>query len=256
MTLKHTQDYSNNFYFQVPLPISGHTLIKIEADCTATSTLDHSKTVQQTVSAVTNNSGAVFSDNSVTPLLTTHVFYQHPANLILSSAQSTENSCKSQATSPVICLTPPPENMPLQADEENSLTVQDASNQTETHMLEEEESIRTDTSSEDVKSPKDVMDVKKIEELASISTPVPEIVESNEEQTKNKTLERDEDVKMANKPDISGLELLSNSIVEYESCRKLSTDIKYEEPENEVKNNHEQGEDVLKGISIIFGPSS
>lgn len=225
-------------------------MIKIEADCTATSTLDHSKTVQQTVSTVSNNNGAVFTDNSVTPLLTTHVFYQHPANLILSSTQSTETTCKSQATSPVTCLTPPPEITPIPAEEENSLTVQDASNQTETHMLEEEELVKMDIPLDmDVKSPlKQSIDVKKVTDLIRIPTPVPEPVETDVEKSEDV---EDEDVKMESKPDISGLELLSNSIVEYESCRKLSTDIpiKYEENEKEVKSKRENGDDVLKAIA-------
>lgn len=116
------------------------------------------------------------------------MFYQHPANLILSSTQSTETSCKSQATSPVTCLTPPPETAPP----EEEIGVQDASNQTD--CLEEEE----------IKSPKP----EKKEEIH-------EVPEQKE-----------------NKPDISGLELLSNSIVEFE---KMDVPIKYEEQPKETE---------------------
>lgn len=208
---------------KVPLPISGHTLIKIEADCTATSTLD-SKAVQQTVSTVSSNSGTVFTENSA-PLLTTHVIYQHPANLIFS--QSTETSCKSQATSPVT-LTPPPEIAPVEFEEE-SLT-QDASNQTE--IIEEPPKVE--------ETPKPIIEVKKTSELVRIPTPVPEVVNDIEN-----------DVKIYNKPDISGLELLSNSIVEYEICRKLSTElpVKYEAKEETEEEIEEQGDEVLQGIA-------
>lgn len=227
--------------------MSGHTLIKIEADCTATSTLDHSKAVQQTVSTVSSNSGTVYTDNSVTPLLTTHVFYQHPANLILSSTQSTEMTCKSQATSPVTCLTPPPEFIPLPEEEENSLSVQDASNQTESHILEDEELSKLETLSTEM------LPTKTQIEVIRICTPVPEIIENNTNQQEITQCTEDEaEIKIENKPDISGLELLSNSIVEYESCRKLSTDIpiKYEEKErNEVKNEEEHSNDVLDRIA-------
>lgn len=211
------------------MPISGHTLIKIEADCTATSTLDHSKAVQQTVSTVSTNSGAVYTDNSVTPLLTTHVFYQHPGNLILSSTQS-ETTCKSQATSPVTCLTPPPETTQdsIIEEENNSLTlVQDASNQTEIIEDETKSDIQTEDNTVIEKVPK--IEARKEEIVKSL---VPDTPQTTEQDSNVLEEERLTEVIKESKPDISGLELLSNSIVEYESNRKLPEVIKVEKDHN------------------------
>lgn len=75
----------------------------------------------------------------------------------------------------------------------------------------EEEKIENDAAS------KPLIEVKKTSELLQINTQVPD---SNNE---------------AAKPDISGLELLSNSIVEYENCRSKS-EVKYEDDNGDVLN--------------------
>lgn len=271
---QHTQTHSTRLVAvttdtkrKVPLPLPAHTLIKIEADCTATSTLDQTKAVQQTVSTVSSNTGTVFTDPSVTPLVTTHVFYQHPTNLILSQAPSAETPCKSQATSPVTCLTPPPE-VPPAHEEENTLSVQDASNQTDTNIFVEEEQLIvapevTETSSPPLpKTPlKSDLEGPVVEQITSVPEPTPVSAEVYEKEPKSEEITKHVEAAVetniaSNKPDISGLELLSNSIVEFENSRQSAetTPIKYE-PQHELKNErHEDciiatGDDVLKGIA-------
>lgn len=118
------------------------TFIKIEAD---SATLEQGKTTLQTVGTMTGGSPVISTgipDQSIAPLVTTtHVIYQHhpPTNLIVSQQTSTtETICRSQATSPVACLTPPPENQNSNDSRGNFLQgVQDASNQTEPSVEEE-----------------------------------------------------------------------------------------------------------------------
>ncbi|RZC35942.1 winged eye, partial [Asbolus verrucosus] len=249
---QHTQTHSTRLVAvttdnkrKIPLPIPATTLIKIETDATS---LDQTKTLQA-VSTIASNTGTVFTDQSMTPLVTTHVIYQHPTNLILSQPTTSETICRSQATSPVTCLTPPPESTQIQ--EEEPLAVQDASNQTDTPICSEDDN--TTLTVTDVVA--DVR-IKHLEETepkteesdgsASI-TLVPESIQSKlKEPDQVQEISTQVDAKEENlaiskqteekaKPDISGLELLSNSIVEFEIGR------------NNVKN--ERKDDVLTGIA-------
>lgn len=187
----HTQTHSTRLLAltttdakrKLPLPIPTTTFIKIETDA---ATLDQNKALQA-VSAIASNTGTVFTDQNMAPLVTTHVIYQHPTNLILSQPQS-EAVCRSQATSPVACLTPPPEVVSGSLPDEENPGVQDASNQTDTP---EEDSLTQ----------------------SHLAEPFQELFE------KNPSPHIEEDP--LPKPDLSGLELLSNSIVEFENCRKL-----------------------------------
>lgn len=300
----------------VPLPLPlAHTLIKIEADCTATTaTLDHaSKTV-----AFTSSEPVIQPALPPAPppgLVTTHVFYQHPtANLILSQAPPTSVTVtapsvietpicsslnlKNQGTSPVACLTPPPEN----------LSVQDAGNQTESHILDDHHSVHepdvgeteypivdnsadindtadaivshiednivstsTNEPQEDVKSvpernfemsPKTTTDSNSIDSTQTINSvcvtpPSPTVIHHMKPETPIIEIKP-----LINKPDISGLELLSNSIVEFEKSRNNSsvetTPIKFEPreemttpPNSPVSNriSSEHGDEVLNRIA-------
>ncbi|XP_044731494.1 protein winged eye isoform X2 [Chrysoperla carnea] len=154
---QHTQTHStrlvalttDNNNKRKPISLPSHTLIKIESDCTP-SDQQTTKTLQtlQSTMAATNtgcNATTMFTDQSITPLLTTHVFYQHPTNLIQIAPQASvqptvEAVCRSQATSPVACLTPPPETSMQEADDSTCLPgVQDASNQTDTPICSEDD---------------------------------------------------------------------------------------------------------------------
>ncbi|XP_022916406.1 golgin subfamily A member 6-like protein 22 isoform X2 [Onthophagus taurus] len=161
---QHTQTHSTRLVAvttdskrKIPLPLPATTLIKIETDAT----VDHTKTLQA-VSTVATNTATVFTDQTaVQPLLAAHLIYQHPTtNLILSQTPTTTTtvqptlettSCRSQATSPVTCLTPPPENTQhqlthhqnqQQEHEEETTQVQDASNQTDTVEDEIDECVK------------------------------------------------------------------------------------------------------------------
>lgn len=215
---------------KIPLPST--TLIKIEADA---STLDQSKTI----SSMSSSAGTVFTDQNMAPLLTTHVIYQHPPNLILSQPAPIETSCKSQATSPVPCLTPPPE-ISRQA-EEPPLAV-DASNQTDSPICSEDDTtLQTipEVNPESANTPKYQEEIIQKEMVQTDKIHQLELVpEQNQLHTEFEPLdepvnlvmtaqkeERVEEPKVVEKessePDLSGLELLSNSIVEFESCRSL-----------------------------------
>ncbi|KAJ8923133.1 hypothetical protein NQ315_001686 [Exocentrus adspersus] len=236
---QHTQTHSTRLVAvttdtkrKIPMPIPATTLIKIETDAT----LDQTKTLQA-VSTIASNTGTVFTDQNMTPLVTTHVIYQHPTNLILSQTPSAETSCRSQATSPVACLTPPPET---QTHEEETSTVQDASNQTDTPFCSEDDNT-THTISDIGHETKNKLEEKLLEtpqDYSYTKTPVPEmevdqeppqpleqesLVDSSipmEEDVEQEVVKStDEETLLQQKPDISGLELLSNSIVEFESCR-------------------------------------
>ncbi|XP_044760719.1 protein winged eye isoform X2 [Coccinella septempunctata] len=217
---------------KIPLPAT--TLIKIEADA---STLDQSKTI----SSMSSASGAVFSDPNLAPLVTTHVIYQHPPNLILSQPQPVETSCKSQVTSPLPCLTPPPE---ITSQVEDPPLAVDASNQTETPICSEDdntlqtlpevnpESAHTPSEYQEEENQKEMIGTDNTvqDEQNPVLREVQNVLETNEEPENlvlaDKRAEREqpkveEPEKETTKPDLSGLELLSNSIVEFESCRSV-----------------------------------
>lgn len=257
---QHTQTHSTRLVAvttdakrKIPMPIPATTLIKIETDAT----LDQTKTLQS-VSAVPNNSAAVFADQNLAPLVTTHVIYQHPTNLILSqnpSNTTTEptSSCRSQATSPVACLTPPPDS---QIQEEETSTVQDASNQTDTPICSEDDTttqtladiidLKVKSEQEFNKPLHEFVEEKELEikdgerliitdETVTQTTILPEQEEFvatntvatttvNEEPESTTTDINEQERKVFQNPDLSGLELLSNSIVEFESCRNTNDD--------------------------------
>ncbi|KAJ3646267.1 hypothetical protein Zmor_023861 [Zophobas morio] len=244
---QHTQTHSTRLVAvttdnkrKIPLPIPTTTLIKIETDAT---TLDQTKTLQA-VSTIASNTGTVFTDPNMTPLVTTHVIYQHPTNLILSQPTPSETICRSQATSPVTCLTPPPETIPI--NEEEPLAVQDASNQTETPICSEDDNTNLipiedvadiRVKQQDLPEPK----LEQPESSASITVvpdPIQEVKPKEPEQVQEVSTQMEEiqnchkDTELVvvtqhndntSKPDISGLELLSNSIVEFENGRNHVT---------------------------------
>lgn len=244
---------------KIPLPIPATTLIKIETDAT---TLDQTKTLQA-VSTIGSNTGTVFTDPNMTPLVTTHVIYQHPTNLILSQPPTAETPCRSQATSPVACLTPPPDNLPL--SEEESLGVQDASNQTDIPICSEDDSTihtlpdvgadlkskfaeeepKLEAPEKEISTPvviKPMEMQKPVEMVEPAVAEVPKVVTETVPETAGEP-EYPSD-SPPTKPDLSGLELLSNSIVEFENCRKSS--------EQSVKletKNGEHGDEVLTRIA-------
>lgn len=239
---QHTQTHSTRLVAvttdtkrKMPLPAT--TLIKIETDAT----LDQTKTLQA-VSTMASNTGTVFTDQNMGPLVTTHVIYQHPTNLILSQTPTGEAACRSQATSPVACLTPPPES---QIHEEEPSSVQDASNQTDTPFCSEDDNtthtipeLPVEARSKLEYIPEKVV-VETPQECSDAKTPVPEMMEVVEEPSKPEEAETEvqsttlpmeeepepeisssvDETASPQKPDLSGLELLSNSIVEFENCR-------------------------------------
>lgn len=249
---QHTQTHSTRLVAvttdgkrKIPMPIPAATLIKIETDAT----MDQTKTLQA-VNAIPSNSGTVFTDQSLTPLLTTHVIYQHPTNLILSQNQTNPAEptalCRSQATSPVACLTPPPD---IQAQEEETSTVQDASNQTDTPICSEDDTTTqtlADVVESKIKSEQELekpvqenieerdldtkeeerSDITTTETLKTIVT-IPEQEECTEsavEAVPDTPVEQisEQEPEVVQNPDLSGLELLSNSIVQFESCRNTN----------------------------------
>lgn len=113
-------------------------IVKIEADCSnSPTTIITSTESTKALQTVTSMSGALIPDS---PLVTTLHYYPHaPALVQISQAEPAH--CKSQATSPVSCLTPPPESTTIHAIEPPDVTpigVQDASNQTDAPEVEEE----------------------------------------------------------------------------------------------------------------------
>ncbi|XP_034941429.1 uncharacterized protein wge isoform X2 [Chelonus insularis] len=120
-------------------------IVKIEADCTPpTTTIIASTESNKALQTVTTMTGSLVTD---APLLTALHYYPHaPALVQISQSESTQ--CKTQkstfiskATSPVSCLTPPPDVTPTHAIEgldNTGLGVQDASNQTDTPETEED----------------------------------------------------------------------------------------------------------------------
>ncbi|CAH1110628.1 unnamed protein product [Psylliodes chrysocephalus] len=183
---------------KIPLQIPATTLIKIEAD--------QPKSLQP-ISTSPSSTATVITD--VTPLITTHVIYQHPTNFIVSQSPAseigTQTTCKSQATSPVACLTPPPE---LQTKEVKISSVQDASNQTDAVMGNDEPTAlvldvleKPATPNTMLELPEKTLILEKIEE--------PQVVQEPELQEVSKVPQ-----KLAL---TAGLELLSNSIDQFES---------------------------------------
>lgn len=263
---QHTQTHSTRLVAvttdakrKIPLPIPATTLIKIETDAT---TLDQTKTLQA-VSTIASNTGTVFTDQNMTPLVTTHVIYQHPTNLILSQTPATETACRSQGTSPVACLTPPPEALPV--SEEEPPGVQDASNQTDTPICSEDDNT-THTISDVVGEAKiksseaEVLSLPmiqpiKITELIEPSKTVeiePASVKMHASESpppKSTVILQEEMMKIKGtpKPDLSGLELLSNSIVEFENCQ--NSNIIKEEEEGLIQKEPERNTDVLNKIA-------
>ncbi|XP_066137467.1 protein winged eye isoform X1 [Euwallacea fornicatus] len=252
---QHTQTHSTRLVAvttdtskrKIPIPLPATTLIKIETD----GTLDQTKALQA-VTTLANNNGTVFTEQAVPPLVTTHLIYQHPtANLIVSQTPvlTTETinttSCRSQATSPVIAgLTPLPESM--QIHEEEPITtvssVQDASNQTDTPICSEDDNT-THTISDVIGEEKGMENCKSVEVPQSEVHHMPVIEETqytSEEEVKQvgeatssssslsessddvPSAKKSEEHEVANsqKPDLSGLELLSNSIVQFELITK------------------------------------
>ncbi|XP_074094348.1 BAH domain and coiled-coil containing protein winged eye isoform X2 [Cotesia typhae] len=120
-------------------------IVKIEADCaTPSATIIASAESSKALQTVTTMTGSLVTD---TPLLTTLHYYPHaPALVQISQSESMQcrtqqrNTFISKATSPVSCLTPPPEVVPTHAIEtlDNVLNVQDASNQTDAPEPEED----------------------------------------------------------------------------------------------------------------------
>ncbi|CAH1986034.1 unnamed protein product [Acanthoscelides obtectus] len=291
---QHTQTHSTRLVAvttdtkrKFPMPLPATTLIKIETDAT----LDQTKTLQAVSTVANNNSGTVFADQSMTPLVTTHVIYQHPTNLILSQTPTAETSCRSQATSPVTYLTPPPDN---HVHEEEHTTVQDASNQTDSPICSEDDAtVHTLADVDDAKCKSaEEPDEEKLPEEVPVEEPcdttepttttfeektnenVELVVESSvvdqpvtTEEPKPMITEEDEDVEAAPKPDLSGLELLSNSIVQFESCRNsidedpdASTSASSQEDSSSVLNTSEetvvqskpqQQEDNFGGLDLL-----
>ncbi|KAF5296495.1 hypothetical protein FQR65_LT01484 [Abscondita terminalis] len=215
---QHTQTHSTRLLAvtttdtkrKIPLPIPTTTLIKIETDA---ATLDQNKTLQA-VSTIASNTGTVFTDQSMAPLVTTHVIYQHPTNLILSQTPN-ETSCRSQATSPVVCLTPPPEVAAL-SEEEAAPGVQDASNQTDIPIVTE------DDNASQVAMENTTTVVKKEEEQVPDTITTASLPKPTEDEVE--------------KPDLSGLELLSNSIVEFESRKNDAESGKGEQNDGGILN--------------------
>ncbi|KAB0793104.1 hypothetical protein PPYR_12724 [Photinus pyralis] len=232
---QHTQTHSTRLLAvtttdakrKIPLPIPATTLIKIETDAT---TLDQTKTLQA-VSTIASNTGTVFTDQNMAPLVTTHVIYQHPTNLILSQAPTTEASCRSQATSPVVCLTPPPETAAV--IEEEPPCVQDASNQTDIPICIEEDTV---PQSAEIASEANHKEDKEEEKL-QVPEQIPERCKPVETVDEPPCHNQEEEHKVPPQPDLSGLELLSNSIVEFENCLKNS-EPKIDETNVTVKSEH------------------
>ncbi|XP_063989732.1 uncharacterized protein LOC135168983 isoform X4 [Diachasmimorpha longicaudata] len=121
-------------------------IVKIEADCgtTPTTTIIASAEPSKALQTMTTMTGPLVPD---TPLLTTLHYYPHaPALVQISQSESTQcrtqkNSFISKATSPVSCLTPPPEVTPshsIETTESTLIGVQDASNQTDAPETDEE----------------------------------------------------------------------------------------------------------------------
>ncbi|XP_072388415.1 uncharacterized protein wge isoform X2 [Diabrotica undecimpunctata] len=218
---------------KIPLQIPTTTLIKIETD--------QAKTLQP-VSSTATSTATVITD--VTPLITTHVIYQHPTNFIMSQNTATEpvvtqTSCKSQATSPVTCLTPPPE---FHVKEMKTSAVQDASNQTDSIICAEENTGIISAGTEVLeKTPiheeEPEVEVKPviIEKETQVEEPMPEPEPNEIEPNESKLV-------------LTGLELLSNSIDQFESAQQ-STEIVPEDNDTPKSTTTLDGLDLLCALA-------
>nr|CAD7444495.1 unnamed protein product [Timema bartmani] len=198
-------------------------------------------TRQVDVSVGTNTTCTqVFSSATTTVTPVTHYFYEHPTAVVQlaqtpqpSASVQTDSGKRSQATSPVnpaeTCLTPPPEVVVSQsesddtntssavasASNENQVQVQDASNQTDTPPVSEDENTESSNSKELNQEPPQAKEAECSPPQLVPSVQAPENVQESKPVV--------EDVaptyaKPSNQPvDLSGLELLSNSIEEFES---------------------------------------
>lgn len=277
---QHTQTHSTRLVAlttadtnkrKIPIPQHHHTLIKIESDCTSTPPMqDHQQSTKtlQTVSTMANTN-SMFAEQNITPLLTTHVFYQHPTNLIqiaqpqqqLNTLNTSMHSmvppqiisealCRSQVSSPATYLTPPPEIISEMDD--IGPGVMDASNQTDTPICSEDDSVEREELEEPVKiapmiqveneivaAPIQIATAitTQITEVRPISIPITimstieppkstvkitEIIEEEIPEITKEVVAEGTDEGSRN-VDLSGLELLSNSIVELEHYREEPT---------------------------------
>nr|CAD7576346.1 unnamed protein product [Timema californicum] len=196
---------------------------------------------QADVSVGTNTTCTqVFSSATTTVTPVTHYFYEHPTAVVQlaqtpqpSASVQTDSGKRSQATSPVnpaeTCLTPPPEVAVSQsesddtntssavasASNENQVQVQDASNQTDTPPVSEDENTESSSSKELNQEPPQAKEAECSPPQLVPSVQAPENVQEPKPAV--------EDVaptyaKPSNQPvDLSGLELLSNSIEQFES---------------------------------------
>lgn len=164
------------------------------------------------------------------------------------------------------CLTPPPEALP--STEEEPLAVQDASNQTDTPICSEDDNtihtipevaaeakIKPPALQEPIVEESLTREMEVAEFETSEATPKatqepedevqpPESTEMVVDETKEEVNKVDSVPQELPQPDISGLELLSNSIVEFENCRKSAV-----KQEAEAKVREQQGDEVLNGIA-------
>ncbi|CAG9812501.1 unnamed protein product [Phaedon cochleariae] len=199
---QHTQTHGTRLVTLTAEPKKKMPLIKIENEA--------------------NKSIQAISSGNMAPLVTTHVIYQHPTNLILSQTPTGDSS--TQATSPVPCLTPPPE-IPNRVEQLSS-TVQDASNQTDTPICSEDDNTIGDPN--EIKGaeesstiiPENPVECYEIKELPQVEATEPLVMEPANNFDKVLEPEVFEPAEESKKnPDLSGLELLTNSIMEIESYK-------------------------------------
>ncbi|GLH05862.1 Protein winged eye [Gryllus bimaculatus] len=271
-----------------PLPKRKGTVIKVEAtDCSALEVKTPGMSRPPEVAVTANTATQVFSGNTSVA----HFYYEHPTAVVQlaqtpqpTAAVQTDNGKRSQATSPVnpaeTSLTPPPEAASVQLESEDSsnnvnlagacgngessaVQVQDASNQTDTPPVSEDETGDTNSASlasscfqtsktssttephalPPTSLPAPVITTTTI--TSSITTPVITTTNASEEHNTPPIPESARDLKprsaetilpVVTKPptqnqvvDVSGLELLSNSIEQFESHCSLSDTIKQSE---------------------------
>lgn len=247
---QHTQTHStrllavsttadNKQLRKIPVPTT--TFIKIETDAT----LDQCKTLQA-VSTMASNTATVFTDQ---PLLTTHVIYQHPTNHLILSQPNEALYRTSQATSPGT-LTPPPETTPVLMEETLvAASVQDASNQTDTLLCSEDDNTVQLCDKND-----DLNDSASITAVPEEDVAVPDMpsLEISEEKDETPVMTKEEPIKVEEtRPDLSGLELLSNSIVEYENGRQTKPSDDNEEKSTEDNKEEVTQSDALGGLDLL-----
>ncbi|KAK9883443.1 hypothetical protein WA026_001620 [Henosepilachna vigintioctopunctata] len=196
------------------LPLPSTTLIKIEADA---STIDQSKTI----STMSSNGSSMFSDQNMAPLVTTHVIYQHPPNLILSQNQSIDSPCKSQASSPLPLDASNQTDTPICSEDDNTLQNLPEIHPEAVATSNEQNDFREDISEETSTAVQTILPHEPEEEPESIPQLDQDRIEPKND-ANNTPIEENvppKENEVVFTPDLSGLELLSNSIVEFESCR-------------------------------------